>query len=119
VNPPTHQDSQKVPWEVVRLKRCSRCGTTDPVLRHSSCPENHGPRGIHGESKTETYVPISALLSDEVVEAVARVHYERQRVPKGFAWTWDDHPGEGIKQNRRSLAKLDLQAAIEQVGGGE
>lgn len=61
-------------------------------------------------------VPVSALLSDESVAALAKSRYERKRQYLALR-SW----GNLAESSRRSLcteAADDLQAAIEQVGGG-
>lgn len=55
----------------------------------------------------ETYVPVSALLSDEVVEAVAA-----RKLPAGAV-----EPNALLVKRIRDEVRADLQAAIDQLGG--
>jgi hypothetical protein len=98
----TDQDSPKVPeWPVVELDRY-------PDELPASPPQEHGSLNPASACETETYIPISALLSDEVVEAACdrfeqalkREEFDQFEFPESFM-------------------REALQAAIEQVGGGE
>jgi len=109
--PSTPQDSPKVPiWPVIRTAR-QRPG--DRPLIDSTGRKPHGWKRI----ETETYIPISALLSDEVVEGVAR--YLFLRYATGDVRSYGlDRLGEVTRGRWREKARDALQAAIEQVGIG-
>lgn len=64
-------------------------------------------------------IPVSALLSDEVVERIAKLDYEAAKLPLG---TWEQLTEwlDGKYANGfREAAREKLQAAIEQVGGAK
>jgi hypothetical protein len=74
----------------------------------------------------ETYVPVSALLSDEVVEAAAKAQYEDAVSEVEDALGPDDeHEPEGVwdaerdsmKELFRSKVRVNFQAAIDHLGG--
>jgi hypothetical protein len=120
-SPSTHQGSPKVSKQVARLWFCPACGMRMAGLTYSvdesrvSCSKTkHKAVAVAHE-----FIPVSALLSDEVVEAVAKSRYERQQTGVyGHRVSWSEAADE-IKQRWLSLARADLQAAIEQVGGGQ
>lgn len=69
-----------------------------------------------GNDDPETYIPVSVLLSDEVVERQMERIYERD--PNPNKPLYPECPAYR-KSSLRSVAIEDLQAAIEQVGGGQ
>lgn len=88
MSPSTHQDSQKVPERIWMAQLGGGWHLVDPQ------------DGALQYAEVETYIPISALLSDEAIRALA---------------AFDDHGDyEAPVQALR-----DLLAAIEQVGGTE
>jgi len=112
MSPPTHQDSPKVPeWPLLETWRWS---DGEPQIKAP------GPvsRKIDPAAQVEheTYIPLSALLSDEVVEAVAvsLIHSHR-----GEAQSSKRPVGEQAREHYLPIAREALQAAIEQVGGAE
>jgi hypothetical protein len=71
------------------------------------------------EEESETYIPVSALLSDEVVEAAAKGNYEANRVEmhgprRNPEW---DNTFEPMKEVGRNHARRILQAAVDHLGG--
>jgi hypothetical protein len=103
-SPSTHQDSPKVPkggWPVVKLAR-QRPGNR-PLI-DSTGRKPHGWKRI----ETETYIPVSALLSDEAIEAAC----ERfEQALKDEEFDQFEFP--------ESFMRKALGAAIERVGGGQ
>jgi hypothetical protein len=75
----------------------------------------------HAYAEIQKLIPLSALLSDEVVEALAEALYNRDDLENYEPWGG----GAGIMlsdYNRdayRSDARKLLQAVIEQVGGAK
>ncbi len=114
MSPSTHQDSPKVPevnWPILRVGEDHHGVLFTLAERNSAAPRR----------QTETYIPLSALLSDEVVEAV-QVALERAA---------EEASGRGMRGLGISAAEAKalvsllvdaetaLQAVIEQVGGAE
>lgn len=103
----THQGSPKVPkrtWPPVKLghRELMRLTTWDAY-----------PAAV----EEETYIPVSALLSDEVVEAVARSFFEFVQKDRGLDGNcWPPRISE-VRDGWMSRARQFLQIAIEQVGG--
>ena len=108
-SPSTHQDSPKVPWPKVAIGREPECG----VLYIDAQPWPQGERS----EETETYIPLSALLSDEVVEQLAARLYGGRSTPCSAALGWS-RASESVREMYRQDARAHLQAVIEQVGGG-
>lgn len=73
------------------------------------------PRGVDESEELEvrTYIPVSALLSDEVVEAAAKAEFESVESER-----WADLL-EGEKEEWRKGQRASLKAAIEHVGGAK
>jgi len=66
---------------------------------------------VPGPVDAETYIPVSALLSDEVVERLARLLAERD------GWDWD-HDGTSVTRDAiASHARIYLEKLTEQIGG--
>lgn len=65
----------------------------------------------------DPYVPVSALLSDEVVETHAGQLYARYCELPAKGGFEGENPG--ARERWLDRAREDLQAAIEQVGGGQ
>ena len=127
---PSTQDSPKVPeggWEKVTLYR-----------RHRTNPARLP------DLEYEDFVPVSALLSDELVERVAAalhdeqerrdptgpppdgwcppghdVHQEPPREPSLWAEMVAEGKYPGTQDEFRKDARAALQAVVEQVGGGQ
>jgi hypothetical protein len=109
--------SPKVPEEWPRRIEVS-CGSNicgDPIYSVvEPCPAPPNP-GYNPE--TETYIPVSALLSDEIVEALSRSRYGREvEAFREEGGGWDD-----LDETTRNLwrvgSEAHLQAAIDQLGG--
>jgi hypothetical protein len=132
--PDCTQDSSKVPekpWPRVVLRRPFH-GAADDIRSYSVLPVGHERPPEPGEREAETYIPVSALLSDEIVEAVARRRWNARREAiiqsgsaEGPGAAWDDiepdprngHDARASDWNAARDFAADLQAAIEQVGG--
>lgn len=95
MSPSPHQDSPKVPWPVITAKREPECG----VLYIDSQP---WPKKAHLD-EAETYIPISALDSDETRELLYTEYMKR--LP-------------GAESTRYALEGA-LEAAIQAVTGGD
>jgi|GEM_PF-6432216 len=107
---PSTQDSPKVPekWapqELVRLR--SGCVPTTPA-------EGDSLRGL----EAETYIPVSAFLSDATVEVLAQRLYEEHGVERPQERRWSATV-EAVREMYRQDARAHLQAVAEQVGGGQ
>jgi hypothetical protein len=89
----------KVAWPTIKAAR-QRPG--DRPLIDSTGRKPHGWKRI----ETEPYIPVSALLSDEVKRAVAEV------LDDEFAF---EAGGEAVTND--AFAKRILQAAIDHLGG--
>lgn len=100
MSPSTHQDSPKVPWPVMELVRAEGDGEATPPW-----VPGPGENDINGFG-AETYFPISALLSDEVVEATQVVErlargdrtnpmLERLKDAARSALSQPEHQGDG------------------------
>ena len=108
----THQDSPKVPERRYRIFRGPTGNTVVPL--------GQTPALVRGDEPIDV-IPLSALLSDEVVEA-AQVALERaaeEAARRGMS-------GLGIPAAEAKAlvsllvdAEAALQAVIEQVGGGQ
>lgn len=108
------QDSPKVsgpewPWPAHTIARVLVKLARGPVV-----PGNYFYAIRFGDEPTddeETYIPVSALLSDEFMEAAHR----------GFVkhWTGAEHPNDAVGDEQMDAMRAALQAAIEQVGGAK
>jgi len=109
-SPSTHQDSPKVAWPKVVYA----VGTPDYPDEGVGLYKDGVPGGLKRspDHEVKPYIPISALLSDEAAEAIAMRHYT-SRHPH-----WDELPASQ-KAPLIANARLDLQSAIQQVGGAE
>lgn len=123
------QDSPKVPeglpTSIWRMWIGSTCGE----WRVGDLPEHPA---ANDRIEIVEVIPLSALLSDEVVEAVARHRWNARREAiiqsgsaEGPGAAWDDiepdpRNGHDVRASEWNAARdfaADLQAAIEQVGG--
>ncbi len=119
----SHQDSPKVPGWPPLLIAGIQVGNPEKVGDNRLFGVIHKAKSAmdrYRADEIETYIPVSALLSDEVVGAAAHGNYEAGRVeihgPSHPEW---DDALEQIKEIDRKHARRVLQAAIEQVGGAE
>lgn len=109
------QDSPKVPesgWEKVTIYRRHR---TKPALMIAGSARL-------ADFEYETYIPASALLSDEVVEVLAQRRADSTTLPVGMDLeSYEAHLAKHGREDEgfRAEARADLQIAIEQVGGGQ
>lgn len=96
-------DSPKVPEgaRIFKIGVCANCGALPGHERHATCPE------CRLVTVPAVAVLVSALLSDEVVEALRR---------RRFPTTWPSFTGEKLAEQQEAI-RGDLQAVIEQVGG--
>lgn len=98
------QDSPKVPerpWPRVVLRRLY-----SEIRSYSVLPPGREQPPESGLREAETFTPVSALLSDEVVEAATR-----------GLWKGYDTMSVGQQRGARQDARTILRAAIEQVEG--
>ena len=108
---PSKQDSPKVPeqewpWPTHTIARVLVKLARGPVV-----PGNYFYAIRFGDEPTddeETYIPVSALLSDEAKRAVTEVLDDEFAAETG---------GEAVADH--ALAQRLLQVAIEQVGGAK
>lgn len=100
-SPSTHQDSPKVPWPALTVRRARGYENYNVLTNPDEFQQTP-------QEERETYVPVSALLSDEVVEA-ACARFER--VLKDEEFDQFEFP--------ESFMREALSAAIEQVGGDQ
>jgi|SRR6185369_13244192 len=111
----THQDSPKVPWP-------SRVyAVVEPEYPDEGIAlfRDRLPRGLE-ESQThaiQIYIPLSALLSDEVVEALAQSTWNVNGRLKGEPDWSTSYPHD--RDTWMAEARRDLQAIIEKLGGAE
>jgi hypothetical protein len=129
-SPSTHQDSPKVPeklWPKVILRRWSR-GAPDEIKSFSTLPPGRERPPEPGAREAETYIPVSALLSDEVVDEIANLRKALKEAGEEAKELQVE--AAGGEQNSSCVgeppaldsahAALDrLQAAIKQVGGAK
>jgi hypothetical protein len=101
MNGPSTQDSPKVAWPArLEMAWSEELGLVGPVTPTAAAKHSY---------LTETYIPVSALLSDEVVRALLA-----RKLPAGPI-----KPSALLVNRLRDGIRADLQAAIEQVGGGQ
>lgn len=128
VGPSTHQDSPKVPERracgcVASCDDHPRCQPAAEAWPSLAVYKRKGPTGkpttdlapltLRADYVTETYIPVSALLSDEVVERLAKTLCFYQ---KGIYWVDAEAVDKGIYT---LVARCELLAVIERVGGGQ
>lgn len=111
-SPSTHQESPKVPpggWPKLRIARPTEGPDTLDLAVANDGPPEH---------EVETYISVSALLSDEVVEVLAKAAYERSRGPNppASAYSWEQM-SDGFRKHRRVEWRTHLQVAIDHLGG--
>lgn len=110
------QGGPKVPekWPVLK---CRRLVGSDGKRYEVEIGEPLGGEPDHIMWEGETYIPVSALLSDEAVEATAQAAFERCMQPTGHpAWTSVSDPE---RDRWRQEARSNIEAAIDQLGGGQ
>jgi len=115
---PSTQDSPKVPG-LLTADVCGNCGSQN-IAESNEENARCGDCGEWMNTEQLQAIPVSALLSDEVVEAVCRFRWERI-----WSSTWDEATASREALDVRGVARMreatraDLQVAIEQVGGGQ
>src|SRR6187551_551287 len=115
-SPSTHQDSPKVPekrWPLTLIRRGAKI-PDDGSRWWQELPDDQSADGVLSVGyETVEVIPVSALLSDEVVERLARLLAERD------GWDWD-HDGTSVtRADIASHARIYLEKLTEQVGGTE
>lgn len=108
---PSTQDSPKVPekpWPKMLYARKEADWICEPRLSIFS-----GVAANEPDLEEETYIPVSALLSDEAVESSARV-FATDRLGKAWASLDEEHRANILRQHRKYII-----SAIEQVGGAK
>jgi sulfur carrier protein ThiS len=112
---PSTQGSPKVPEQPWPKALYARKGPD--WVRPPRLSTVNGGAANEPSLEEETYIPVSALLSDEAIEAVA-VLFNAEINPTA---NWADLVAEenGCVDVIRVKARKYLQAAIEHVGGGQ
>lgn len=106
MSPSTHQDSPKA------RSICTFCDAlVSPYPEPDRCP--------HCKREVEQVIPVSALLSDEVVERIAKLDYEAAKLALGTWEQFSEWQDGKYADGFRDAARERLQAAIEQVGGAK
>jgi hypothetical protein len=125
-SPSTHQDSPKVlkrkkPWPNVTLRRWSHM-PPGYIPGYSVLLSHHKRPVKPGKREAETYLPVSALLFDEVVEAASQVLFNAVLVNTPLEARDDEinrKRTDEVARQRSAQVRQALQAVIEQVGGAE
>ena len=105
----SHQDSPKVPekWPPLEMVRDDVDGSIS-ILDREEATRDYPDWEKDSDYEVVTYIPISALLSDEAIEGYARQ-----------VWGWNKGVSPPLTDDEKDVARAALQAAIEQVGGGQ
>lgn len=118
---PSTQDSLKVPeYQIIRCKVCGeQMREYDHGYLGCACKgwgsdvETDNDLGIFDKERHELLevIPVSALLSDEAASTAHCAFIKH--------WTGKDRPAGPIGLDQLEAMRAALQAAIEQVGGGQ